>query len=506
MNKSLAFQEIRTYARNVGLSSTIHGIPMALRADLGLLKYMWIISTLVSAALCSYLICISIVEYFQYGVVSRIDDIKSTPIAFPTVAICNLNLFATKYALDFLNLTLESYLKNSFARVSADDIEADLEYFGFVRSLVIYNMETMKLNDSQKKAFGLSLDEMVLRCEFNSYPCDLENDFSWHFSKEHGNCYRFNSGMNMKGQNSAQKSQIRNGRENGLQIELFVGNKMNLLDGVKTKGVRVFVTNDTMSMTSTNSLDLSTGILADVSLNLLYTVKLPSPFSNCIANKYSINEFDSDLYRATFKYASNYRATVCENLCFQKHLTKECGCESVNYERLSMATDLCNTRQELECMNGIAKSFSTHFYQDCRNNCPDPCWYSYYTFDTVFNKFPSESYERFLMKRHKNRSLIASNSNGLRDDITALNVFFKLRRYQQITEIPSMSWLSTVSNIGGTIGLFLGCSFLSFIELIDLVIRSIHICMKRTGRVKQVQKPEKSSTLSQKSQILELNS
>lgn len=38
----------------------------------------------------------------------------------------------------------------------------------------------------------------------------------------------------------------------------------------------------------------------------------------------------------------------------------------------------------------------------------------------------------------------------------------------EITQIPKTSMIDLISNIGGTLGLFVGMTFLSFVEILDL--------------------------------------
>ena len=48
-------------------------------------------------------------------------------------------------------------------------------------------------------------------------------------------------------------------------------------------------------------------------------------------------------------------------------------------------------------------------------------------------------------------------------------VFYKNLNYVLITEKPNMELADLISNIGGILGVFLGVSFLSFIEIIEIL-------------------------------------
>lgn len=62
-----------------------------------------------------------------------------------------------------------------------------------------------------------------------------------------------------------------------------------------------------------------------------------------------------------------------------------------------------------------------------------------------------------------------------RASLVKLFVYFDDIKYTRITEAPSITFVDLVANIGGTLGLFIGISLLSFVELIELVMEIIVI-------------------------------
>lgn len=68
------------------------------------------------------------------------------------------------------------------------------------------------------------------------------------------------------------------------------------------------------------------------------------------------------------------------------------------------------------------------------------------------------------------------------NDLVYFTVYFEDSAYTSISEIPKMSFLDLIANIGGLsefLGLFIGISFLSFAEFIELLIE-IFIILKGT--------------------------
>jgi len=92
----------------------------------------------------------------------------------------------------------------------------------------------------------------------------------------------------------------------------------------------------------------------------------------------------------------------------------------------------------------------------CGNECPLECDSIEYETSLSFNKF------------------ITNNS----DNLVNFNLFYTSLDYTMIDQIGKMNGFDLISNIGGNLGLFIGISFLSFAELIELFIEIIYIIIK----------------------------
>ncbi len=52
-------------------------------------------------------------------------------------------------------------------------------------------------------------------------------------------------------------------------------------------------------------------------------------------------------------------------------------------------------------------------------------------------------------------------------------------KYTEISEIPKTSPVDLLSSIGGSLGLFLGLSFLSFIQVLEIVVEGFLLMKKK---------------------------
>ena len=93
---------------------------------------------------------------------------------------------------DYYNFYLnEYYLKNDGVNITNMD-----EYLASNVTNAFwpfYLSFSPNFNMTLRRSLGYSIKEMVLKCEFNSKPCNL-SWFDWYYHPLLGNCYRFNTG------------------------------------------------------------------------------------------------------------------------------------------------------------------------------------------------------------------------------------------------------------------------------------------------------------------------
>lgn len=63
--------------------------------------------------------------------------------------------------------------------------------------------------------------------------------------------------------------------------------------------------------------------------------------------------------------------------------------------------------------------------------------------------------------------------------VLAVNVFYISSSYMKISENPSILIYDLLPNIGGTMGLFVGISVLSFVEFVEIAIELLAILWRK---------------------------
>ena len=120
----------------------------------------------------------------------------------------------------------------------------------------------------------------------------------------------------------------------------------------------------------------------------------------------------------------------------------------------------------------------TDYRETCGDECPLECEMMRFELYTTSLDYPSTSYAKSLINNPLIRAKYASNiteltHESLKRNLVQISVYYADLGYSQFDEVASMTWIDLTSSIGGTLGLFLGMSFLSFMEFFDIFLQII---------------------------------
>jgi hypothetical protein len=262
------------------------------------------------------------------------------------VAFCNLNhydyLWAKKDISEIIDdRVTDQFMQNNSARDFATNLRRFLRF-----NLIRKNIQ--KLHRLYYDDFYL--DQMLLSCAFQNEPCSID-DFMSHYDFIYGMCWRFNSGMNLKGKHVPIRTSGQVGLKHGLQMELYAGHAELQEKFSMIRGFKVFVFNKTnvYPIAADIGIDVSTGQATNIGIVRSFTNHLPAPFTNCLPTdikridwgqneilQFMYDNFVSGQFYTNYgfwRYAGNwtwnwtveYSQSICVKLCFQKHLFPACG-------------------------------------------------------------------------------------------------------------------------------------------------------------------------------------
>ena len=66
------------------------------------------------------------------------------------------------------------------------------------------------------------------------------------------------------------------------------------------------------------------------------------------------------------------------------------------------------------------------------------------------------------------------SDQAIRSGLTKVNLYYDELSYIEITEAPAMNQVALMAAIGGFMGMFLGMSFMTLVELVDIVFRIVY--------------------------------
>ena len=291
---------------------------------------------------------------------------------------------------------------------------------------------------------NIPLSDLIVECTFNTFRCNIPEDIRINKDNDGNISYTFKSQLSYQG-----------GFLNSLRIILNLANisfdKTNLLDGL-----RFIIHNKTDDPNyyngySDNGFNLALGFNYEISVKRIFSYKLGSPYNNCLKDVKSIDSFDSDLYKYMIQSTNySYRQTDCLNYC--------AGRELYNYLNMTNKIErweniIAKYPEYSETLQLIYLDILNKGMYDVCLDCPEECDSIQYDISHSFTKLSTQNAKNFV----------------------SFAVYYENLQYTTIDQIAQMNVFDLISSIGGNLGLFIGISFLSFAELIELLVEIICI-------------------------------
>ena len=485
MNENKEEKTLRSIIREDLEVTSAVGIPHMVRAENLGLKIMWYISYLIGMGFTVYLITQNIIDYYGYDVTTKSRILNARTMDFPRVTICNFDPFITNSSITFLANVIKTDPDYADYNVSLSDLELVNDYILYEADFQPKALFAAKNADSTiKAAFGYDYSTFIFSCSYGGSFCKNRTDFEYLsiYDYQFGNCVSINVNKTkpiMKSKTAGQKY--------GLQLEMLVG-KADFYDSFnKGTGIKVFIHNQTTYYSDGEAIDVSVGTETNIELTRVYSENLKDPYSDCkIDSNTTPKDVNSEYYSAFIKQNMTYRNIDCSGLCYQNNLLKNCKCIDPfeNYFDIFgnatvsrfcyFGSDEENT-PDYKCYLNLTTAGDLDGV--CSDLCPKECSKISFQSTTSFSQYPSNSYEGNLLDKY---SVLNSFSKSLTEKILKLNIYYQDMSYQSVTESPAITLVGLISNIGGTLGLFLGIAILTLVEFVDMFIKMlIHMCKKK---------------------------
>ena len=324
---------------------------------------------------------------------------------------------------------------------------------------------------------------MLITCKFNNLDCN-ENDFERVYSSVYGNCFVFNSGKNSKGDILPKLKNMIDGSLHGLNLILYVGIPDYFQGFYQYSGVKIFVSNSSFKSMFENEISVSTGAETYITLQRTFLNQLAYPYSNChIQANQNSNSFGSEIYKKIVQSNYSYTQRDCAIMCYQFTIEQKCKCYDLLFPPINAKiqcdiSDSCYINQAFDYNNNFNKSDAFK----CIKSCPIECNKEIFSYTLSQVNSLSKSFAKNYLNNEVIKSKFIDRTptfSDIKNGLVSLKIYYDTLSYTEIEESPSITEISLVSNIGGTLGLFLGISLLSFIEIFEILFEIMFIIFKK---------------------------
>ncbi|XP_064599426.1 degenerin-like protein unc-105 [Liolophura sinensis] len=355
-------------------------------------------------------------------------------------------------------------------------------------------------NATTRYAMSHQIDEMVLSCAFEGRTCEV-NNFTKFLTDDYGACYSFNQIKLGSSHEPLQKS-YRRGSRYGFQLMMFLQVDEYLTGIAQGYGLRVTVNYPkTMPFPSSDGMFVSAGMETDIGVKMVNISRLGGVYGSCENPGTFVREFGFEYSRA-----------ACQSICPHSYVMKECGCFDPSVRRLYPLNvrekySPCANETELDCMENTELKVMIEGSLTC--DCPNPCSETAYDTRPSSREWPEDGYLNALIDKVCRSESTKGSCNDLlrkppseqRRNFVKLNVFYRDLNFETLSEEADYPESQFLSDIGGSIGLYVGLSVISIIEVLELGLQIFVVdgqkCMKPktdSSRGRNVERVEANGT------------
>ncbi|KAJ1095925.1 hypothetical protein NDU88_001075 [Pleurodeles waltl] len=309
----------------------------------------------------------------------------------------------------------------------------------------------------KKIEMSYTADELIVTCFFNGMPCSNSRNFKLLHHPLYGNCYTFNSG-----EDGTIMSTSTGGSIYGLQVILYIDEAdynpfLSISAGAK---ILVHGQNEHPFVEDVGT-DIETAMETAIGLQLTESSKLSSPYSDCTLDGSDIPV--NNIYNKSYSYQ------VCIHSCFQEAMVDVCGCANYN-QPLPPGAEFCNYNVYPNWMYCYLQLYSDFVKEDmgCHMKCRESCSNREWTFTRSTAQWPSMTSEEWMLRVLTWEMGDKINKNLTKNDLANVGIFYKDLNLRSISESPGNSIATLLSNFGGQLGLWMSCSMVCVIEIVEI--------------------------------------
>ncbi|CAF3221854.1 unnamed protein product [Rotaria sp. Silwood2] len=446
----------RSILREFCLNTTAHGLPGIARSKTRHNRIFWSAAFIIFTGIMIFCLVKAVLAYFDYPTNIDTSIISEWPQHFPAFSFCNVSPFRLDRLQDFfLNYSIVHNL------TSVNNTAENQSHF---QNIVKFIVNSLNKNESVEQLF-YPLSSMMYSCTFNSVPCSA-SDFISFTSAAYGSCYTFNA-------------KLRNiTSPNILYANDYGGNGFGMMALVHD--------NTQLPLIETAGIELAPGRRHKLGYRKKATYFLSSPYTKCTDKvPFSMQAMFENYNNADYLYSE----ALCYQLCGQVYTYEQCGCVSPllwnsrtlyipSINRVIFA-DLCDYDNSCytKAIGGVLTSSS--LMNDYCSECSQECLIRNFNVQTSSLSAPADWEMEYIKTFVENSSIpLPVNWNStwyeqIHKNYLVINVVRETSIVENNTQSAAIGTVDVLSNIGGQTGLWIGISFLSIMELIEVLYQLI---------------------------------
>eukprot|EP00794_Sanderia_malayensis_P019901 gene19901-21845_t len=419
-------QDVEAYIREEIGSLTIHGVPRVFSSTNRVAKVLWLA---VFLGLCGFVIQsihANILLYNKHNVYLKTEVQLQKPMPFPSITICSTNHYKGASGAGYMSLNISGMKCNENVNVSALKTENEVVFHRACKMFLSGVNDTFQLDDKE------------LPHAFPRYFVAKPSFFP---------CFTFNK-VNMNQGNPTMNR--------GLQMMLYIDpddysiydfKNYSRFDDIR-RGLAMVIHDPEVheNIGPEPAINISPGESIDIALKKKIYTRKPVPFpSKCKTNKTS-----------AYKIIGKYTTTACLWACFHEIIGKRCG----EYTQRTI------TPKRQKCTENVYKGMPL---EEC--DCPPACKETVYHKTITRNKWPTRVHVGVMSsdRRLSERLNISANMmtpEYLQQSFAQIRIYFSSLMVEEVIEEELYDRSKLWGDIGGLMGLAIGASIISIIELV----------------------------------------
>ncbi|KAK0064092.1 FMRFamide-activated amiloride-sensitive sodium channel-like isoform X1 [Biomphalaria pfeifferi] len=508
----------------LGSESNAHGLAKIVASRDTKRKVIWALLVIIGFTAATLQLSLLVRKYLQFQVVELSEIKDSMPVEYPSVTICNTEPISLRKIRKSVTKDKSEELRNWVRFIDG---------FRFEQMSFIHSIRAFYENlGEEAKKISHDLKDMLIHCRFNRELCSVKN-FTTSFDGNYFNCFTFNGGhikknleMHGTGPENGLSLIISVEKDDPLPGTYGIYNFENNI--LHSAGVRLVVhAPGSMPSPVDHGIDIPPGYSSSVGLKAVLHSRLPEPYGNCSEGTLQ----GMHKYRNTFfaclqlcKQRLIMSTCGCKSSALPDLPTENvtfCG-EIPDWEDILMNVSgkvvpgMFIPTPALECEERMQRELNNDRAYEMSCQCFQPCSETSYLKSVSLSYWPLEFYQLNLLERFLNdndtehfmniaydylaelarkghdeeMSRNSSNSSDwsytnqdklkskaasdlIRQTMLRLNIYLEDLSVVEYRQLPAYGLADLFADIGGTLGLWMGISVLTIMELMELIIRLI---------------------------------